>query len=277
MVKTNILARNFVNILRNGAFDESKPIGMLSPYKWSQLTQLATHHHLLQTYASGLEKYYYNDNLNISQREIDVIKTELQSVPRHGFSDLYDFNHISLHNKRLDNELQRLIQKEYTDPEKSYPTMQLMAIIIVIANQMLTGKSFIRGILDLGRYLRIDGNNVDFVKLERWLQQTKMTHMANLQGNMLMAVFGFTQDEIPFVIKADPQARRMMMNGLRYQEIHDAQTWSFRQNKSGFIVSSPSTAFKSIHHSLKFYKYAPKETLSSISKGILKGLAEIEE
>lgn len=277
MQKTGILARNFIHILRSGAFDESKPIGRLSPFKWSQLTLLATHHNLLVTYANGLEKYYYNDNFNIRQNEVDAIKARLQEVPRHGFSDLYDFNQIHLHNKQLDTKLQQLIQKEYVDEERSYPTMQLMAIIVVATNQILTGKSYIRAIIDLGRYLRIDGAHVDFVKLERWLRLTHLTNMANLQGNMLVSVFGFSPEEIPFITKAYDKAYDIMLKGLRYNDIHLLKTWAFHQNKSGFIVSSPKTAFKSIRHSMNFYRYAPRETLSSISKGILKGLAEIEE
>ena len=277
MQKTSVLARNFINILRSGAFDESKPIVMLSPFKWSQLTQLATHHNLLVTYANGLEKYYYNDNLNISQQEIATIKNLLQETPRHGFSDLYDFNLLSMHNKKLNDKLQQLIQKEYTDEEKSYPTMQLMAIIIVTTNQILTGQSYLRGIIDLGRYLRVDGNKVDFIKLENWLKQTKMTHIANMQGNILISVFGFTPDEIPFVYQEDARAYDIIIKGIRYKDIHQLKTWAFHQNKSGFIVSSPKTAFRCIRHSMQFYRYAPQETISSISKGILKGLAEIEE
>ena len=83
MQKTGILAKNFIHILRNGAFNESKPLGRLSPFKWNQLTLLATHHNLLVTYANGLEKYYYNDNFNIRQNEIDTIKAKLQEVKRH--------------------------------------------------------------------------------------------------------------------------------------------------------------------------------------------------
>ena len=53
----------------------------------------------------------------------------------------------------------------------------------------------------MGEYLRTRGNKVDFVKLENWLNTLKLSAMAELQGNVLISVFGFEEDEIPFVTK----------------------------------------------------------------------------
>lgn len=161
--------------------------------------------------------------------------------------------------------------------EKSYETMQLAAIIIENVNNILSGRSFLRGIVDLGRYLRLDGNRVDFVKLEKWLQQTKMTNMAQLQGNLLIEAFGFTAEELPFVNHHDHRVGQVLENAITTNVTREGEKWEFRQSKSGFIVSSPQQAIRSIRHSLRYRRYARKEAYATIYKGFLKGLSEIEE
>ena len=134
---------------------------MLSKYKWGQLVELARMHGLIQIF--------------------EVIRGELRQAPVTGFADLYDFGHIHLQSRTLDKELQDIIRKEYIDPEKSYETMQVMAIIVSNAAHILTGRSYLKGIIDLGRYLRLEGGKVDFVKLDDWLKRTRMTGMALLK------------------------------------------------------------------------------------------------
>ncbi len=145
----SILVKNFINILRHGAFDDRKPIGMLNAYKWSQLTKLAEHHHVLSYYATGIEKYFYDDNLNIPQSEIDTIKGILASTTRQSFSDLYKFNKLFLYNKRHEHQLTDLIKKEYADEDQSYATRNMLAVIIQTINNMYTGKSYILSLIHI--------------------------------------------------------------------------------------------------------------------------------
>ena len=56
-------------------------------------------------------------------------------------------------------------------------------------------------IIRLGQFLRNKGDKVDFLKLEKWLSALHLQRMAQLQGSILIAVFGFEKDEIDFVKK----------------------------------------------------------------------------
>lgn len=272
----NVLVKNFINILRLGAFDDHKPIGMLSAYKWSQLTKLAEHHHVLSYYANGIEKYFYDDNLNIPQSEIDTIKGLLASSTRPTFSNLYNFDKIYLYNKRHQQQLTNLIQKEYADNEQSYCTRNMMAVIIQTINNMYTGKSYLRGIIDMGVLLRKEGDRVDFVKLENWLKQTGTTRLANLQGRMLIECFGFSDNEIPFSEDEEKHAERLLHHDLHCQATTHLKTWEYRPGHNGFS-SGVKTAFRTMGHAMSFYRYSPSETTSSITRGIIKGIQEIEE
>lgn len=271
-----VLERNFINILRHGAFDDRKPIGLLSAYKWSQLTKLAEHHHVLSYYAAGIEKYFYDDNLNIPQSEIDNIKGILASTTRQTFTDLYNFNKLYLYNKRHEHQLADLIKKEYADEDQSYATRNLLAVIIQTINNIYTGKSYIRGILDLGVLLRNEGDRVDFVKLENWLKITDTTRLANLQGRMLIDCFGFADNEIPFAESEEKRATHLLLHDLHCHATTHLKTWEYRPGRNGFS-SGIKTAFRTMGHAMSFYRFSPSETTSSITRGILKGIQEIEE
>ena len=273
----DIQTSNFLNLLRSGAFNESKPIGIMSEYKWKQLVSLAWWHQLTPILAKGVEHYYYDDQLNIPESQIGVIKEQLSSFPIMGFSDLYVFDHLHMKNKVLEERLQQIIRKEYGDMEKSYETMQLMAIIITNVENIMTCKSFLRGIIDLGRYLRIDGDKVDFVKLEKWLSQTSMTRMAEMQGNLLIDGFGFSKEELPFVTKVNAKAHQWVERALMRREHARHPNQSGATPGNGFALSSPVTAFHTIRHTLSYKRLASREARSTIFHGVMRGLAEIDE
>ena len=277
MTVCDIEKKNFTTILRSGAFDDSKPIGMLSDFKWKKLIELARIHDVVHFFALGLEHYYYDDNLNLSEEHIATIRSLIRQSAQHTIPELYDFDKIHLHDSTLEKHLQDIVRQEHNDSERSYETMQLAAIIIENVSYILSGRSFLRGIIDLGRYLRMDGSRVDFVKLERWLQQTNMWKMAQMQGNLLVEAFGFSAEEIPFVTHRDKKASEVLEDAIVTNVTRDGQKWEFHQSKSGFIVSSPQQALRSIRHSLRYRRYARKEAYSTILKGFLKGISEIEE
>ena len=88
----------------------------------------------------------------------------------------------------------------------------------------------------MGEYLRTRGNKVDFVKLENWLNTLQLSAMAELQGNVLISVFGFDEDEIPFVTKTDPNAYRLTLRSI--------QTWQGTLRMNGTSNKTLQGLFK---------------------------------
>ena len=277
MQTISIQIRDFINILRSGAFDDVKPIGMLSNYKWGKLVDLAKMHGIIQIFANGLERYHYDSHLNISASHIDVIRDELRSAPVTGFADQYDVNHMTLQSKPLNQHLKSIIKKEYADPERSFETLQVMAIIVFNTEHILTGRSYLKGIIDLGRYLRLEGSKVDFVKLEEWLKKTKLTKMANLQGSLLITGFGFTIEELPFMTKTVSKPMDQLLSAISHDDLSQLRPWALHESKGGFVVGSPLKIFRSVRQALHFWRYAPRETFATIFHGLMRGISEIEE
>ena len=132
------------------------------------------------------------------------------------------------------------------------------------------------GIMDIDAMTK-KGDKVDFVKLDQWLSFTCMTSMANLQGNLLIQGFGFNKNEIPFVHHEDKHSQSVLIRAIRHDDLSTLRVWDFHPSKSGFIVSSPKSAIKSIRHCLSYRRYAPRETMATLTNGLVNGLAEIEE
>ena len=155
MTVYDIEKTNFITILRSGAFDDSKPIGMLSDFKWNKLIELAHIHDVVNIFAQGLEHYYYDDNLNLSESHLGKIRTLLQETPTHTIPELYDIDKVHLHSTALESKLREIVGQEQKDTERSFETLQLAAILFENVNHILSGRSFLRGIIDLGRGIRL--------------------------------------------------------------------------------------------------------------------------
>ena len=277
MQKYSVSLNNFLHILRRGAFDETKPVFLMSGFKWAKLVTLAHKHGLTPVFAKGLQNYYYDDNLNIPPEQIEHIRELLKTSPSPSFTELYDVAHIHLQSRKNNKILQQIISREYADPEKSYETLQLLAIIVVNVGLILTGKSYLKGIIDLGRYLRSEGGKVDFVKTENWLSKTGLTRMANYQGSLLVEAFGFTIDELPFMTRMTGNAHQAVLNAVSLDDQKRLRPWDFHESKGGFVVSSPIKAVHSIRYTLGFQRYAPREVCATIYHGFVRELSEIEE
>ena len=101
--------------------------------------------------------------------------------------------------------------------------------------------------------------------------------IAQLQGSILIAVFNFERDEIPFVHQVERQAYNLALLTLTHNEIDTSKEWHFRQSKTGFVHNNNAMLRRNLKRSIRYIQYAPIETTSNFISNIVRGLAEIEE
>ena len=133
------------------------------------------------------------------------------------------------------------------------------------------------GIIELGSYLRNKGDKVDFVKLDTWLGKLQLRRMAQLQGSMLMSVFNFEQDELPFVRHVEAAANKLVLRSVTHSASDTAEEWHFRQLSSGFVQNNSALLRRNLRRSLRYITYAPLETVSNFFNNFARSLQEIEE
>lgn len=273
-----IIERNFFNILRYGAFGTHSLIEPMSSFKWKRLLQMVEVQGVVPTFVSGINKYLSEDKVFLPKEIRTIIskKTKQASISH---SINIPKEEIKLSNTFLNYRLQNIIKNELHSIDTSVETIDLLKIIIANSKSMLNCGMTLEGIINLGKYLRTQGkgDRIDFVKLEKWLSYIFLQSMAQLQGNILISVFDFEQDEIPFVREYKIKAYKLTMKSISDLAKDTAQDWHFRQNSFGFVQNNNAILRRNLRRSFRYIKYLPAETISNFMSNITKSLKEIEE
>ena len=160
---------------------------------------------------------------------------------------------VKMNNGFLNRRLSKIQEDERHAIDTSIETIYLLRIIVANVNGMLANGINLRGIIQLGDYLRTRGDKVDFVKLEKWLAKLRIQRIAQLEGSVLITFFDFEQDEIPFVHHIERGAYKLTLRSL-YYNIMDQQAIQFEQTSSGCTHHGGNHAQES----------APQHALSAI-------------
>ena len=104
-----------------------------------------------------------------------------------------------------------------------------------------------------------------------------MRRMTKLQGSILIIVFNFEQDELPFVNNIEPSAGKIILRTVTNLATDTAEAWHFRQSRSGFAGNNSAVLRRHLRRSLRYIVYAPIETTSNFISNFARSLSEIEE
>lgn len=266
----NILQRNFFRLLRSGALNEYERLEPMSLYKWQQLAKLVKRQGVAEIAVKGLRNHTFDENANFPKTLID----DLQAI----VSETEKTNTLPrLSNRFLNRRLRKIQKGERHELDASMPTLDLLNIIVRNIGLILNSGISLSAISELGSYLRTRGDKVDFVKLESWLDKLHIKRLAQLEGSILISVFEFDQDEIPFVETVEPEAYPLILRTLAHTATDTSEEWHFRQRKTGFVVNNSKVMRRNLRRSIRYINYAPIETSSNFLNNFAKSLSEIEE
>lgn len=271
MFTMTVIERNFFRLLRVGTLGEAAKVEPMSVYKWKQLLLLAQSQGVDFWINKGITLAAL-DGASIPDTIIETAKTsERESHPSQASTP------PMLNDKLLNKRLKKLRHQERHAIDTSIETLHILDIIIDNVNNMLDQDVFMNGIVQLGHYLRVKGDRVDFVKLESWLHKLHLSKIAQLQGSMLIEALGFSQDETPFVHGFEHSASSIILHSLRQTSHRQAVEWHFRQSKSGLLRNNTSALLQSIRRKSKYFPYASMETVGNFINNFVKSLSEIAE
>lgn len=277
----DIIQRNFFKLIRSGAFNDKSTIEAMSSFKWRRLYEIVMFQNVLDYFVRGVNNNANDKNLNLPAKLIDEIQAKLDLQDEKQSSRQEDDKIIGddaeLSNKWLNKRYHRIIYNEMHSIDTSTETLRMLQLIVFNTNAMLNRGINLDAIIRLGQFLRNKGDKVDFLKLEKWLSALHLQRMAQLQGSILIAVFGFEKDEIDFVKKEEPVAYKLTIKIISNLVKDTAGEWHFRQNSAGFVQNNGKMLRRNLRRSYKYISYAPIETTSNFINGFIKGLSEIEE
>ena len=270
----DVIQRNFFRILSSGAFNSQSNIEPMSPFKWRRLMQMVDAQQVIPVFVKGISKHSLDEGLRLPDSIIADIKARMNDnrtlsgkVPEK----------VKLSSRLLNHRLKGIIHNELHSIDTSIEALDILKLIVSNSRSMLTRGMDLDGIITLGQYLRTRGDKVDFVKLDAWLSSLMLHPMAELQGNILISVFGFDEDELPFVTKYDQKAYKLTLRSVSDLAKDTAQEWHFKQNSAGFVRNNGAVLRRNLRRSLRYVGYAPLETVSNFANNFVRSLSEIEE
>lgn len=281
----NIIKRNFLRLLRLGAFGENEVIEPMSKFKWEVIFHIANIHNVVGLIFDGIAKNKENKAL-IPQ---DIILKYKKILDEEGYGikaqatgsrpsvQLPDAGLSHMCNGFLNARLKRIRENEPQSADASVETLNMLDIIVQATECTMTyGLSFAT-ILRIGIYLRVDGDKIDFVKLENWLRKLNLTRMAQLEGSILIDIFGFEMDEIPFVNKMEPSAHKIAIEALEKPIRIDIEEWKIRQKSTIFLANNSKAMMKTVKNCMKYFFFAPVEASSNFLHRFASSLSNLEE
>ena len=270
----DVIQRNFFRILSSGAFNSQSNIEPMSPFKWRRLMQMVDAQQVIPVFVKGISKHSLDEGLRLPDSIIADIKARMNDnrtlsgkVPEK----------VKLSSRLLNHRLKGIIHNELHSIDTSIEALDILKLIVSNSQSMLTRGMDLDGIITLGQYLRTRGDKVDFVKLDAWLSSLMLHPMAELQGNILISVFGFDEDELPFITKYDQKAYKLTLRSVSDLAKDTAQEWHFKQNSAGFVRNNGAVLRRNLRRSLRYVGYAPLETVSNFANNFVRSLSEIEE
>ena len=281
----NIIKRNFLRLLQLGAFGENEVIEPMSKFKWEVIFHIANIHNVVGVIFEGIAKNKENEAL-IPQ---DIILKYKKILDEEGYGikaqatgsrpsvQLPDAGLSHMCNGFLNARLKRIRENEPQSADASVETLNMLEIIVQATECTMTyGLSFAT-ILRIGIYLRVDGDKIDFVKLENWLRKLNLTRMAQLEGSILIDIFGFEMDEIPFVNKMEPSAHKIAIEALEKPIRIDIEEWKISQKSTIFLANNSKAMMKTVKNCMKYFFFAPVEASSNFLHRFASSLSNLEE
>jgi hypothetical protein len=277
MNKVNIIQRNFFRLIRCGEFNKQEQIEPMSISKWNKLYQLALLHQVVPSVYAGIERCKDQFYLHLSEKQMkEWGKAQAEaclSNQQEEENELLRADHLT--NPLLNKKLQVILDDEQSD----IATRQLLLIIIHITRHILNEGVPVYNLVQLGKYLNAEGHRVDFFTLNQWLKKLGFAPMAQLEGALLIQMFGFSKEEVPFLVEEpDKRVEHVAQELTEFTNTRFEDFYFSQDSNSVFVHTSNSIAILGhIRRSAHYFRYLPSETLTNFFSSFAHSLSHIEE
>ena len=269
----NVIQRNFFRLIKCGVYGTAEQLEPMSIHKWNKLYQMG------QLY--NTQPFIYQGLLKCKEQfTLRLLPEQWEQWEKATFLQMQDdddeelLRPYKLTNPLINRQLQNILDDEQSDIN----TRRMLIQIIRIARHILNEGLPLRLLIDLGVNLRDNTEKVDYEVLNDWLTRLKFTQMAQLEGALLVELFGFEPKDIPFAggdvdKKANIVARELAEYSDKQQEFYFSQA-----PDSIFVHASGGAALMSrVRRSARYMRFIPSEALTNFFASFAHSLTHIEE
>ena len=275
----DIIQRNLFALLRSGTLGSNEELEAMSSFKWECLYQLAVMHEVVPYAYQGLRNCRDQFFLRLTDKQWkEWQETAVKAEKEHQDLNEEDDEFLRpdhLTNPVLNHKLQDILDDEHSD----MTTRHLLLLFISIVRHILNEGMPIRQLLELGIFLRQEGDKVDYETLGKWINSLNLSQMCQLEGQCLIMLYGFQAEDLPFLKdKKDKRAKDIAQELLEFTNTR-SQDWYFSQDADSIFVhnSNTSAMFSHVRRSARYFRYFPSESLTNFFASFVHSLSHIEE
>ncbi len=248
----------------------------MSVYKWEKLYQYTLIHQVTPESYQGLKHCESQFLLHLSDKLWEVWERvasgkDMLNVNEKEKADLLRPDHLT--NPMLNHKLQDILDDEKSDMNTRRQLLKIIRIVRHILNEGMPVKL----LMELGVFIRNEGHRVDYITLQKWVDKLHLSPMCQLEGELLIQLFGFDKEEIPFMGDKEEKdivkIARELINFSRLEDYYFSQ-----ENGNIFVHNSNSAAmFTHMRHSAHYFRYYPSEILTNFFASFAHSLSHVEE
>ena len=276
----DMIQRNLFLLLRSGAFQTTEDIEPMSAFKWGRLYQLAVMHNIIPFVYDGIIRNKNQFFLHLTEKqkkdwEKAIADYRTQERKQNDQEEDEFLRPDRLTNPLLNKRLQDILDDEHSD----VTTRHLLLILIRVVRHLFNEGMPIRQLTELGIYMRKNRQQIDYQAIDKWAGQLQLTQMTQLTGEFLILLFGFAEDEIPFLKKRKSRGIDRIAQELIEFTNTRSQDWYFSQEDGGIFVhnTNSSATFSHVRRSARYFRYYPSESVTNFFSSFVHSLSHIEE
>lgn len=273
-----IVYRNFIRLLSIGSFNQEESVEPMSVFKWKQLLMLADTYEVTENISYGIIKTDKKTDYLVPKGIIEIANQNLSGKSTDFSYKKTGYNYAHKYEKRfanvfLNHRLKKLIYNEVHSIDTSIASLVFLDKTIENINAIISSGINFKDIIDIGLYLRKNGDKIDFIKYEQWINSLGIKNASNAIGSYLITLFCFELDELPYMKNYRKQTFNMACKPLKYtltQAAKDNHKESYEQ-RIAKKLHLPNSKI------LSHFSFFPLEVSSKFIAGIYKSLSNIEE
>ena len=275
----NIIQRNFFRLLRSGAFESKEQIEPMSVYKWQKLFQLSLMHDVAGFAYDGLMRCKDQFFVHLTDSQWEQWGNTINDMRKSPHNDDGEDDEFLRADHLTNPILNRKLQSILDDENSDIKSRQMLLMIIRVSRHILNEGLPVRQLIELGTFLRTDGNGCDATMLEQWIKSLKLQPVARLEASLLIMLLGFSREEISFVGDKDDKNLGHIAQDLIEFTNTRAKDFYFSQDEGNIFVhtSNGSAMLWHIRRSARYFRYYPSETLTNFFASFAHSLSHIEE
>lgn len=268
---------NFLSILSTGAFDTPLDVQPMSRFKWQRLMRFADKEGVGEFLRYGIQRSIYGDDIlskdeHISSNQMYEYRHKIYAKFVNKAKPVTRFS-----NRYLRRKLNNIFEEEVHSYNTQMPKLALLDMISHFLKEAFTGRFSFLDIIQIGLYLRQEGDKVDFNGLDDSIDSVNLKKAANLVGTILVRVFGFSRDEIQFCKDIDEDYDELINHYFRLTMEEQITQRHKELTNSITILGAHDHSRISAERGWHYAKYHRMEAISSWFANTVNSIRMVEE